>query len=137
MPPVLLPHVPVPGVPCDMRHVFSFHPCLRNSCFYISMQDGREPAVQWGYFGRISSRRPLLPFPRCLPSIACCRKLLSVCYPLVELGLLTLLVIHLEKMMSIAHQSLFLAAQVQGALWGWWRRGGEGRWLLPHLEERC
>lgn len=25
--------------------VFSFHPCLRNSCFCISMQDGREPAV--------------------------------------------------------------------------------------------
>lgn len=119
-----------------IRDVFSFHPCLRNSCFCISMQDGREPAVLWGYFGRTSSQRPLLPFPDCFPNVVCSRKPSLVCYPLAaqggELDLLTLSVMHLDMVTSISHwRRLFSAAQVRGALWGGWRRRrGTGRWLL-------
>lgn len=67
--------------------------------------------------------------------VVCSRKTPSVCYPLTprggELDLLTLSVMHLDTVTSISHQRLFSAAQVRGALWGWWRRRrGEGRWLL-------
>lgn len=121
------PH-PSPKGPLWYETVFSFHLCSRNSCFCITMQDGREPAVRWAYFGRISSCRLLLPF--CY-SIVCSRKLLSVCYPLtpgsVELSLLPLSAIHLEMVTSISHQRLL---SVQGALCSWQRRSEEGTWLL-------
>lgn len=119
--------------------MFSFHHCLRNSCFCISMQDGSKPAVLWGYLTRISFQRSLLPFPDHFHHAVCSRNLCYFFTQDFELHLLTLSVMHLDMVANISHKKLFSAGEVRCSMAQvmkeTWRR--EGADFLSHSVKRC